>query len=338
MNILYASDDNYAWLAGISLLSLLKNNSGKHSIYIMDDGISGENKEKLSEIVGQFDSDINFIDVRSNIEKLINNGTSGYGATDNMNMTVYARLFAADLLPDTIDSVLYLDCDTLVRLSLDELKCENAMMMWPDCLRNEYKKVINIPLERVYYNSGVVVMNLKKWRECNCTKIFFDHIRNIRADYPLVDQDIINVALYDYIDGGQISGYNCLSQMLLYKYNDYKYIYGLEESNWMSKKLFEETIEDPKIVHFCGNTYIRPWFKNSHHPFKDEWYRYFWESPWNGKELVKCKFKPPYAVQYFSNKFFLPSIDVFLAGLMQRIFIYITYNKDIKHNRTYNKL
>ena len=47
MNILYATDDNYAWLAGISILSFVKNNSnnGKHSIYIMGDGISEENKE-----------------------------------------------------------------------------------------------------------------------------------------------------------------------------------------------------------------------------------------------------------------------------------------------------
>ena len=48
MNIVYSADDNYARHAGISIMSLLDNNkiSDIINIYIIDNGISEENRKK----------------------------------------------------------------------------------------------------------------------------------------------------------------------------------------------------------------------------------------------------------------------------------------------------
>lgn len=50
MNILYTCDDNYIWLMGISVISLLKNNRhiAKIDIYVLGEKISTENKNYLS--------------------------------------------------------------------------------------------------------------------------------------------------------------------------------------------------------------------------------------------------------------------------------------------------
>lgn len=49
MNIIYASNDNYAQYLGISMLSLMENNRDMEEIviYVLDQGIGPENKNKL---------------------------------------------------------------------------------------------------------------------------------------------------------------------------------------------------------------------------------------------------------------------------------------------------
>ena len=50
MNVLYASDDKFAGILGTSLVSLMENNrdSSEINVFILDDGISQGNKEKLN--------------------------------------------------------------------------------------------------------------------------------------------------------------------------------------------------------------------------------------------------------------------------------------------------
>lgn len=63
MDILYSSSDSYAFLTGISILSLLENNRECDAIhiYIMDNHISDINKNKLIEVVKEYRRDISFV-------------------------------------------------------------------------------------------------------------------------------------------------------------------------------------------------------------------------------------------------------------------------------------
>ena len=53
LNVLYQTDDNYAAIAGVSMTSLFRTNPhmDEINIYILDNGISAENIEKVSEKV-----------------------------------------------------------------------------------------------------------------------------------------------------------------------------------------------------------------------------------------------------------------------------------------------
>ena len=63
MEILYSSSDSYASLTGISILSLLENNKAceEINIYIMNNAISVENKNRLSEVVHRYGRKLSFV-------------------------------------------------------------------------------------------------------------------------------------------------------------------------------------------------------------------------------------------------------------------------------------
>ena len=63
MDILYSSSDSYAFLTGISILSLLENNRECDAIhiYIMDNHISAINKNRLIEVAKEYQRDISFV-------------------------------------------------------------------------------------------------------------------------------------------------------------------------------------------------------------------------------------------------------------------------------------
>lgn len=52
MNVMYASDDNYAWLMGISMISLFENNwdSKEVNVFLFGDRLSKENEAILAGI------------------------------------------------------------------------------------------------------------------------------------------------------------------------------------------------------------------------------------------------------------------------------------------------
>lgn len=326
MNIVYAADNNYAWLAGISLLSFLDNNKGIHNIFILDDNILVDNKNKLKEIASKYQANIFFIDVKNILNDLKEKGVKGYG--DHLSLAIYARLFIADLLPQEVKKVLYLDCDTLIVDDISEIeniKMNKTMMMVPDCLHSAYKNYINLSKEKVYYNSGVILFDLKKWRMQKCTNQLMECLENKSNTYALVDQDTISVSLNDEIERFSVGGYNCQSMMFLYDYDGCLKVYDLNESIYLNENEFNITKNHPKILHFCGNSFIRPWYSNSNHLYKEEWLRYYKESPWCERKLIPYKSGFLNSMRYNMYKFLPMKANVFFSRIGQRLFIKFRY-------------
>ena len=66
MNIVYASDDNYAEIMGVSMLSLFENNKDTSEIvvYVLDSQIRNDNKQKLQQIADIYNRQLNFISIQ----------------------------------------------------------------------------------------------------------------------------------------------------------------------------------------------------------------------------------------------------------------------------------
>lgn len=60
MNVVYSSSDSYAPIAGVSIMSLLHNNTDADeiNIYMIDNNISDENKKRFENMVDKFGRNI----------------------------------------------------------------------------------------------------------------------------------------------------------------------------------------------------------------------------------------------------------------------------------------
>lgn len=326
LTVVYSSDDKYAMLAGISAESLLDTNRSAKSIeiVILDNDISDENRQKLLRTVVKYGRQIRFIDIARRLDEIRSLKADRY-----TSFSAYARLYIAELLADNNGKILYIDCDTLVCGDIQELMAsdmnDKPVAMALDCVRNEYKRVVGISPESYYYNSGVMLIDLSVWRSWRCTTLILEHMKTVRASYPLIDQDLLNVVLHDQIVRID-SKFNLLSQLHLYNYAGTLIVYGLKAKYWISQEEFENARSHTVIHHFSGNTFVRPWFENTCHPIAAEYRNRLISSEWKNVNLSTLKTPLPYRIQLFGFRHLPRQLFVWLSLLMQRMFIRISYN------------
>ena len=70
MDIVYSSSDSYCEIAGISILSLLEHNRNvkELNLYLIDNQISAENKQKLENMIASFGRTLTYL-AHPDIEK-----------------------------------------------------------------------------------------------------------------------------------------------------------------------------------------------------------------------------------------------------------------------------
>ena len=201
INICLSSDDKYTQHLAVTITSILKNRAenDEFSFIILDGNISSENKEKTKSLKSIHDFDIEFVKVDNNLfaKCPIQDWT-------HLSIVTYYRLVLPNIKPEW-DRIIYLDCDIVVRQSLKELFNldigDNYLAAVKDI--SEQKHASRLGIEH-YCNTGVMLINAKKWREDNITDKLFEWIDNNTEKIVLHDQDILNAALQErflIIDG-----------------------------------------------------------------------------------------------------------------------------------------
>ena len=123
LNVVLASDNNYVPFLGVAITSLIKNNQNDFdeiNIYILDDGITSNNKKRLEKLINKPNYKLIFIKTKNLADLEVNM----IGLDRNLNMnsfTTYSRLFIASLLPENVDKIIYMDCDALIVDSFKDL-------------------------------------------------------------------------------------------------------------------------------------------------------------------------------------------------------------------------
>ncbi len=314
--IVYATDDNYAMMAAVSMYSLLVNNSSKteYTFFILTEGLSSENKKRLTSICKMQEAHIHFLGADVILKELVKKFE--IPAWNNGSYGTYSRLFIGALLPDYVDDVLYLDCDTLI---LDDLKPlfdyrfeeGKALIGVKDIVGNSdyaHRREIGISDTASYFNAGVCRINVNYFRENECNERILNHMRDVRSVYPFVDQDIFNVVMENEI---QIVSpkWNYWSTFKPFHTKQLYFMYGVKEDEFYNQKYFEEECKNPVIIHFINIIFSRPWFLNSNNPLKNEWVKYKECTPYKGVSLKKTKRSLTYHFMDFSYE--LLSVDLF---------------------------
>lgn len=261
--IVYASDTNYVPHMAASMLSVMETNADlKVHFYVLDNHIADDEKNKLVLLCKQYESKITFVDIDTYIKSA--------NLKTTFNQTAFARLFIASIVD--ADKALYLDCDTIVGGSLKSLfqfdMKNNLIAAVQDTVSSKLRTAVGLQYNEPYINSGVLLMNLKLWRETHIEQQFASCIEKFNGNVPHNDQGIINAVCHDktYILDAK---YNMQDTMMFYTADQLKELFDMPD--YYQNVQFEIDKKKPTIIHYTEAHYGRPWFSDSNHPYKGEY-------------------------------------------------------------------
>lgn len=289
MWVVYHSSDKFAEVTAVSMVSLFENNKDFDEINVLyiERGMTDKSKEMLKEIADKYSRSLEFIAMPNWSEELniklstTKKGWLGFG---------YNRLFITKLLPENVDRILYLDSDTIIESNLTELWNidfkDNYIAGVDDCLSKRYRKLVNLPDTGTYCNSGVLLINTKKWRDDNIIQKFIDYVYEQKGYFVFNEQSILN-----HVFAGKIlvlpPQYNTVSIVFSLEYDEMHVLrmpknYSYTEDEYLFAR------KNPVIVHYTGLFMIpcRPWEKNSTHPYADRFYYYRNLTPYKDFQLM----------------------------------------------------
>ena len=320
--LVYACDENYASLTAISAVSALEYNPDL-AIVLLGSSLSPAAIEKVRTRIEAHGGKFRYFDVSERLRNLSEKGLCPY-----TSYAAYSRLFIAELLPEEEGRVLYLDCDTLVKGSLDELFAFDlkgkAFAFAYDCIEAHYRRYVKVGEDEPYFNSGVMLADLGEWRRSGASAILERELANPRGPNPLGDQDMIVRAWKDLFTPLPPK-WNFLSQYFLFSYDRVRKICGVR-SPWSSREEYDESIKSPIIFHFSGHTLGRPWFTSSRHPLRGEYIAAAKAADLEAAAFQKRKTAFPYFVQYCLWKNLPRVLFEPIAGIMYRLHIALTYH------------
>lgn len=171
INIVFACDSNYAQHATVAMMSILKNTADPTRIvfYLLDDQIDAAVKAKIQASIEQAHAAIHFCEVDAS-------QFAEFFVSGQLSRAAYFRLEMGHLLPDSVEKVIYLDCDLLVLDDIAELWnydmsnhplaaiMDLGIMASSKDWRGKQEQ-LGFSSDDIYFNSGVLMVNLKDWRE-----------------------------------------------------------------------------------------------------------------------------------------------------------------------------
>ncbi len=253
--IFFATDDNYFKYLAVTLASIEKNASDNYiyDIKILATGLSKENEEAIGKFgfphlaVSVVNVDEKMKKIRSNVAKRLR---------DYYSESIFYRIFIPHLFP-RLEKAIYLDCDIVLKDDISKLYFtdigDNILGAVPDesiapipefCAYVD--KVVGSP-EGVYFNSGVLVINAKKFREDKIEEKLLHLITEYNFQTVAPDQDYLN-----FLCNGKVYYF---------------------ELGWNKQPNQNVDFDEDKIHLIHYNMFNKPW-----HYYNVKYENYFWEA------------------------------------------------------------
>ena len=266
ISIVTVSDNQYCPLLAALLKSIEMNSNkdSKFNLYVVSDGISTENRSKLQQSVTNSIS-LEFVDIKT----IIKESSSLPLDSSSFPLNVYVRLFIPYFIPENISRIIYLDVDMIAKVDISKLwhidlhncavgavadRCETIGNPWGG-IRNYTALKLN-PTAK-YMNSGLLVIDIEKWRNSNYTEQILSCISNNKAYANYPDQYGLNVVFHEnWFELDQ--RWNCFSY---------------------------SKIPDPYIIHFIG---IKPIFESydANQHYRRDFFFYLQLTEWKNFKVL----------------------------------------------------
>ena len=263
-NIVYITDSGYFFPTKVSIRSAIRN-SEDHDITIFV--IAYELNDSEISALEKMQTDNAVVRVLSVTNNLIYDALTHH----YVSRTALLKFKLAEIL-DGLDKVLYIDGDTLLfpgYLSIFDYNIEEYYMgaIKDICTQTWLKRSEYIGNES-YFNSGVMLLNLKKIREDNCVDKLIKYKKD-DLDNTFMDQDAIN-KIFGRETLSISPTYNFLAPIINnFSINEFADFYGLDEIT--SGNIYS----NPLILHMAGVE--KPW-NNALSDCIDKWFDFLDEN------------------------------------------------------------
>lgn len=278
MRVVYASDDNYYRYIYISIRTLLESNGKNPDLKItyIEQDVSEEHKALLVELGRSFNKEVEImqLEMPEAFKKV---------PAYNQSKTTFAKFLFASLFPED-DVVFFIDPDTLVLRDIAPIfDIGTDDYMFAGVIENlpAYQRTaVGMAKEDDYINGGVVLCNLKKWRECNFEKKVLDYMLEGHHNRNY-DQGIINE-----LCRGQLAilppKYSALAEIFDFKDRE-KLIRRYGFARYYTQEEIDEAVQNPVIVHFTHFLYGKPLNEGCQHPYTQLFLDCLYSSPLDPK-------------------------------------------------------
>jgi len=277
IQVVLACDANYVMPLAVAMCSAATNcdRSRNLTFNVFQDGIDSALREKVERSLRQTgfpNARINWM--KAPIERVANVKMVNKWLTP---MTL-VRLLIPDLLPPEVQRVIYLDCDLVVNDDLGHLwdmdiggkslLAARDTIGWvgnPDGGVSNYRE-LGIPGDAKYFNAGVLMVNLRKWRERGTSERLLSYLKNHQAIIKYEDQEVLNAVLFD--DWGELD----------FRWN-WQIIWrgvriGTHKAAWAPERTRKS------IIHFI--TGEKPWLPGCDYEEKEYFFQYLDRTEWAG--------------------------------------------------------
>ena len=272
INILCATDFNYVPYCGVMLSSVFESNRNSLvNAYILTDKPFPDSVCKhFDKLAKKYGNSVKYLQIdNSFLEKFPIKGM------DYWSIATYYRLYAAELLPQEVHRILYLDCDIVVQgnlwplweLDMTGKAAAGVSDIFEYC--SEFYERLLYPVEAGYFNAGALLINVDYWREYaigqQCLDFLSKHYEIIEAN----DQDVLNAVLWNK----KMSLPLTYNYQIQFKKNNFYQNYSEE----MRREI--DMTSEPVVIHYAAPQ--KPWnIMYYQMPFKQIWWHYKRKSPW----------------------------------------------------------
>ena len=278
--VVCAADDGYAMPLAVTIRSALENlkSNRKITLFIIDGGIKKHNKRKILKSLKSDKCDTEWIQrpdtLLGKIEVLRAFTVGDISEPKHITIAAYYRLLIPDLLPPEFKKAIYLDSDLAVIEDLGQLwdidMGENYLLAVQDMntpyVSSPYGLInyreLGIPQEYKYFTSGVMVIDLEKWRTARISAKAVDYLKQNREHVRWHDTDVLNAVL-----AGKWGELDPRWNQMAFTHN-----FSSWKDSPFSEEVYNDLVDRPYIIHF--STEAKPWNSREKHPARHLFFQY----------------------------------------------------------------
>lgn len=284
VHLAIAFDENYVKLCYVFLTSVFENNKDvSFVIHALATGVSNEHKEGLQRFAQQHQGNIAFYAINENdLKGLI------IGKNSHLTAATYYRFFFPLLVPAEVKKLLYMDVDIVVVGRLDDLY-RTDISPYPigavvdGGIGAKPRPTLGINDGNNYFNAGVLLMDVEKWKSENVTERAFTFMQENADKIKHEDQDVLNGAL--------VNQWYKLDK----KYN----VTLLDIPPQLKRTEYKSFLADKVVIHYTKGKH-KPWMMLNKNPLRFLFHQYLDKSPWQEKKkYVDFNYKPIKLYRFF---------------------------------------